>query len=148
GTIAGTHKLGNDNYGTGEDARAQHILHDHGYVATDSENILIQRRTPAADETALLADPQIRAALTDIATRVRDSGVATGMRAPLAVAGVTTDPGLVSHDRRSVLLTFDLKGDEDDHASVDPTLSATAAVQKAHPGVSVEQFGDASSDKA
>jgi len=148
GTIAGTHKLGNDDYGTGEDARAQHILHDHGYVATDSENILIQRRAPAADETALLADPQIRAALTDIATRVRDSGVATGMRAPLAVAGVTTDPGLVSHDRRSVLLTFDLKGDEDDHASVDPTLSATAAVQKAHPGVSVEQFGDASSDKA
>ncbi|SNQ46300.1 putative RND superfamily drug exporter [Frankia canadensis] len=148
GNIAGTDKLGNDDYGVGEQARAEHTLHDHGFVAADSENILIQRRTPAADEAALLADPQIRAALADITTRVRDSGVATGMRAPLPVQGVTTDPGLVSHDRRSVLLTFDLKGDEDHHASVDPTLDATAAVQKAHPGVSVEQFGDASSDKA
>ncbi|EIV95257.1 MMPL family transporter [Frankia sp. QA3] len=148
GSMIGTHTLTDADYSTGEDSRAQHILADHGYVDAASENILIQRATPATDPRVLLADPQIRSALTDAAARVRASGVATALRSPLPVPGASTDPGLVSRDLRSVLLTFDLKGTEDDPASVDPTLDAVAAVRAAHPGVSIEQFGDASADKA
>ncbi|MCK9894304.1 MMPL family transporter [Frankia sp. AgB32] len=148
GSLVGTNSLKDIDYSVGEDGRAQHILAEHGYVDTASENVLIQRATPAADAQTLLADPQIRATLTDAAARIRASGVATALRSPVAAPGVTADPGLVSHDRRSVLLTFDLKGSDDDHASVDPTLDAVAAVRAAHPGLSVEQFGDASADKA
>ena len=46
-------------------------------------------------------------------------------------------------------MTFKLQG-EDDVAKdrVDATLAATAAAQRAHPGLRIEQFGDASADKA
>ncbi|WP_261561413.1 MMPL family transporter [Frankia tisae] len=148
GSMIGTRTLADTDYSTGQDARAQRILAEHGYVNPADENVLIQRTTPAASPQALLADPQIRSALTDVAARVRASGVATALRSPLALPGVSTDTGLVSHDLRSVLLAFDLKGTEDDPAPVEPTLDAVAAVRAAHPGVSVEQFGDASADKA
>ncbi|WP_372511842.1 MMPL family transporter [Frankia umida] len=144
GSLIGTHTLTDADEGLGESGRAEQTLTAHGWVDTDSENVLIQRATPAADPSALLADPRIHAALTDTATRIQATGVATGLRAPVAAPGVRTDPGLVSHDLRSVLVTFDLR----DGAKVDPTLDAVAAVHAAHPGVSVEQFGDASSDKA
>ncbi|WP_261567408.1 MMPL family transporter [Frankia gtarii] len=148
GSMIGTHTLADTDYSTGQDARAQRILAEHGYVNPADENVLIQRTTPAANPQALLADPQIRSALADVAARVRASGVATALRSPLALPGVSTDTGLVSHDLRSVLLAFNLKGTEDDPAPVEPTLDAVAAVRSAHPGVSVEQFGDASADKA
>ncbi len=148
GSTIGTHTLADADYGTGEDARAQHILDEHGYVNPADENVLIQRATPAANPQALLADPQIRSALTDAAARVRASGVATAVRGPLPLPGVSADPGLVSHDLRSVLLAFNLKGTDDDPAPVEPTLDAVAAVRAAHPGLSIEQFGDASADKA
>ncbi len=148
GSLVGTKSLKDIDYSVGEDSRAQHILAEHGYVDTATENVLIQRATPAVDAQTLLADPQIRATLADATTRIQASGVAIALRGPVAAAGVTADPGLVSHDLRSVLLTFDLKGTEDDHASVDPALDAVAAVRAAHPTLSVEQFGDASANKA
>jgi multidrug efflux pump subunit AcrB len=47
------------------------------------------------------------------------------------------------------LVTFKVPGEDDvAKARVDASLAATAAAQKAHPGVRVEQFGDASADKA
>ncbi len=148
GSMIGTRTLADTDYSTGQDARAQRILSEHGYVNPADENVLIQRTTPAANPQALLADPQIRSALTDVAARVRASGAATALRSPLALPGASTDTGLVSHDLRSVLLAFNLKGTEDDPAPVEPTLDAVAAVRAAHPGVSVEQFGNASADKA
>ncbi|WP_396229817.1 hypothetical protein, partial [Frankia sp. CpI1-P] len=42
-----------------------------------------------------------------------------------------------------MLLAFNLKGTDDDPAPVEPTLNAVAAVRAAHPGLSIEQFGDA-----
>ncbi|CAO5190093.1 putative drug exporter of the RND superfamily [Frankia sp. AiPs1] len=148
GGLIGTHTITDADEGIGESGRAEKTLTAHGWVDTDSENVLIQRSTPAADAQTLLADPQIRATVSDTATRIQATGVAVELRAPIAAPGARTDPGLVSHDLRSVLVTFDLKGDADDHAKVEPTLDAVKAVQAAHPGVSVEQFGDASSDKA
>ncbi|MCM3883918.1 MMPL family transporter [Frankia sp. R82] len=147
GSLIGTHTLTDADEGLGESGRAEKTLVAHGWVDTDSENVLIQRATPAADRQALLADPQIRAALADTVTRIQATGVALELRTPVAAPGVPgarTDPGLVSHDLRSVLVAFELRPD----AKVDPTLAAVAAVHAAHPGVSVEQFGDASSDKA
>ena len=57
--------------------------------------------------------------------------------------------GQLSRDGRSALVTFKLQG-EDDVAKdrVDATLAATAAAQRAHPQLRIEQFGDASADKA
>ena len=57
--------------------------------------------------------------------------------------------GQLSRDGRSALVTFKIPGDDDVAADrVDATLAATAAAQTAHPDLRIEQFGDASADKA
>ena len=57
--------------------------------------------------------------------------------------------GQISKDRRSALVTFSIPGDDDQaDERVDASLAATAAAQKAHPDLRIEQFGDASADKA
>jgi uncharacterized membrane protein YdfJ with MMPL/SSD domain len=54
-----------------------------------------------------------------------------------------------SRDRLSALITFKLAGDDKlAEKRVDATLAATAATQRAHPSVRVEQFGEASANKA
>ena len=54
----------------------------------------------------------------------------------------------VSEDGRSVVVNFTMPGtDEHVEQLVDKPLAAVAAAQKAHPGVRVEQFGDASATK-
>ncbi len=55
----------------------------------------------------------------------------------------------VSKDGRSVVVNFTMPGkDEQVDKAVDKPLAAVAAVQKAHPEVRVEEFGDASAGKA
>jgi RND superfamily putative drug exporter len=57
--------------------------------------------------------------------------------------------GLRSRDGRSALVTATLPGaDEDVEDTVDATLAATAAAQRAHPSVRIEQFGGGSASKA
>ena len=57
--------------------------------------------------------------------------------------------GQVSEDRHSALVEFEIPGDKEAaEAKVDGSLAAVAAVQDRHPGVRVEQFGDASANKA
>lgn len=61
-------------------------------------------------------------------------------------AGAT---GQVSEDGRSALLSFEIAGDDDQGVEhVDATLAATAAVQRAHPDLRVEQIGSVSASKA
>ena len=67
------------------------------------------------------------------------------VQSPLAIG----NPGQISADGRSALVTFKLAGDDDlAQERVDATLAATAAAQRAHPTVRVEQFGEASANKA
>ena len=57
--------------------------------------------------------------------------------------------GQISKDQDAALVTFSIPGDDDhDEQRVDATLAATAAAQKANPDLRIEQFGDASADKA
>ena len=57
--------------------------------------------------------------------------------------------GQLSPDGRSALVTFDLPGDDDaSEKLVDGPLAAVKAAERAHPGLRIEEFGDASADKA
>ena len=67
------------------------------------------------------------------------------MRSPLDKQNV----GQVSEDAHSAVVRFDITGKtEDADKHVQPALDATAALQKAHSGYIVEEFGDASANKA
>jgi uncharacterized membrane protein YdfJ with MMPL/SSD domain len=59
------------------------------------------------------------------------------------------NPGRLSRDGRSALLTFQLAGDPDTASDrVGPTLVVTAAVQRAHPELLIGQVGDGSANQA
>ena len=54
-----------------------------------------------------------------------------------------------SKDGHSALVEFELRGDSDTAESrVQPVLDAVASVQRAHPQLTIEQFGEASADHA
>src|SRR5918999_42729 len=86
-----------------------------------------------------------RSAVRDVVRAVSRFETVRDVKSPL-------EPGNSSQfspDGRSALVTFDLLGDDDElEDNVTPVLAAVARVQSANPGLRIEQFGDASTDKA
>src|SRR5256714_11504291 len=132
GNIAGTHKA-KDSGNVGETARAQQLMDDGNFPKDPSvERIIITSRSGALDATAA------KAAATDAAARLR------------AVPEVSkVDDPVRSPDGTTLMVPVKMAGDPDqaeDH--VQPLLDATAAVQKDHAGLRVEEVGRASISKA
>jgi putative drug exporter of the RND superfamily len=122
--------------GVAEQALAR--LHDNG--PPPSEDVLIQARgrgTFAADAQMRQATRQVVRALSSLPT-----STASDIRSPLSPGGRS----LVSADGRSVLVTFNVTGANEDQAVV-PALHAVAAVQARYPGFRIEEAGDASEDR-
>ena len=86
-----------------------------------------------------------RAAVADLVAGLSRVPSVTVIKSPLA-AGYA---GQVSANGRAALLTFQLAGDPTTAADrVAPALAVTAAVQRAHPGLLIGEFGDGSVNKA
>jgi uncharacterized membrane protein YdfJ with MMPL/SSD domain len=141
GNAAGTKMLADSDAGDGESGRAQKMLAKADFKQPATESILIQHRKETAN------DPGFVAVVKDTAQSLSRVKGVTNIRSPLG-SGVA-NKGQISEDAHSALVRFDIKGkpeDAEDH--VQPALDATAALQKAHPGYIVEEFGDASANKA
>jgi RND superfamily putative drug exporter len=134
GRAAGTHKLSDSEQGTGETARAQAILSQAGFKTPASESVLVQSRTLRANA------PAFKAVVADVAAALRTKPQVTNLR--------TSGAGLVSKDRHSELVQFDMKGKiEDSPDHVKPLLHAVDKVQAAHQEFTVAEFGFASATK-
>ena len=135
-------QLGTDNlnsYDPGQAGQAERVLSRPVVQQPDSESVLIQGRSPGQ---TYASDPEFRQAVRQVSAALRAlPQSATDIRSPL------TSEGLVSG--RSALVTFDVAGNpgNDDQAVV-PALNAVAAIQAKHPGLTVEEAGDASLDRA
>ncbi|MDQ1686920.1 MAG: hypothetical protein QOC82_3657, partial [Frankiaceae bacterium] len=138
GGVVGTKSLDPAQMGNGSSKTADLAVDHAGFRDTSSEQVLLQARTPAAAAG-------LRPAARDLAARLAAVPHVEQVVSPYA-AGAT---GQVSGDGRSALLSFEIAGDDDAAADrVDATLAATAAVQRANPGLRVEQIGSASANKA
>ena len=125
--------------GAGETAKAQSILKRAGFTQPAGESVLFQ------SDTLRPADAGFRAAVADVAARVRRVPVVFNVRSPYAAG----NEGQISRDGRSALLTFQIRGDFDEASDeIEPVLDAVAAAAKAHPALTIGQFGDASATKA
>ena len=105
----------------------------------DAESVLVQGRL--AGQT-YGQDPEIRAAVRQVVAALRARpDAATGIASPLTRAGLVSG--------RSALVTFDVAGSpgNDDQAVV-PAMNAVAAIAARHPGLTIEEAGDASLDRA
>jgi uncharacterized membrane protein YdfJ with MMPL/SSD domain len=141
GNAVGTNKLADSDAGDGESGRAQKILGHADFKQPATESVLIQNAKLTAN------DPQFEAVINDVARRISKTAGVTNVRSPLSNG--PSSKGQISEDAHSAVVRFDIKGkpeDAEDH--VEPALATTAAVQKAHQGFIVEEFGDASANKA
>ncbi len=121
---------------TGESGRAELAL-ERAKLNPNEEMVLVQ----SEDLTA--ADPEFEAAVAEATSRLDRVGSVTAISSP-AEGG-----GQVSDDGHSALVEFQVKGDKEEaEERVDASLAATAATQRSHPDLRVEQFGGASASKA
>jgi RND superfamily putative drug exporter len=136
GGAVGQRELTDAEAVSGESGRAEVAL-EKAKLDPNSEVVLVQSKNLEA------GDPQFEAAVADAASRLRSVPSVSEVSSP-ADGG-----GQVSADGHSALIEFRIPGDKEQaETKVDASLAATAAAQRAHPDLRIEQFGDASASKA
>jgi uncharacterized membrane protein YdfJ with MMPL/SSD domain len=140
GGAIGTKELADEDTGNGSSRVADTAISKADFPDKSDEQVLIQAR----GGKATVDDPAFKAAVGTVITGLKDAPHTAEVADPFADG----NEGQLSKDRRSALVTFNIPGDGDlADTRVESSLNATAAAQKAHPDLRIEQFGDASADK-
>ncbi|MEW2388288.1 MMPL family transporter [Streptomyces venezuelae] len=129
GGAVGTVTASDEEMGVGDSGRAAEILKDAGIDEPAGELVMVGART---------ADGW-RDAAADLSKALEGTGEVRGLKAPLP-----------SEDGKDALLRFAIKGPSDEAGDrVQPVLDAVDKARQdgAGRGISVHQFGDASSEK-
>src|SRR5215216_250394 len=139
GGLVGTKTLADEDTGNGESKRGDQIVEAAGFADQTDETVLVQGRNGLK-----VGDPKFTAAVDDVVSGLEKTKGVANVESPLEPANSDN----VSKDGRSVLVTFELPGDEDKaKEEVAAPLATVAALQKQHPEVTVGEFGDASAEK-
>jgi uncharacterized membrane protein YdfJ with MMPL/SSD domain len=138
GSFTGTQKP-SGNGGTGSSAKADQLIDDHTPDST-TESVLIQGRKPGTARSA-----EVRSTVGDVLARVRRIPGVRNVDSPYAPGNA----GQISKDGRSVVVSFDLSGDDSAvEKAVKPIVRDVAAIGARHPEVRVGEFGGASASVA
>ncbi|HMJ01929.1 MAG TPA: MMPL family transporter, partial [Conexibacter sp.] len=138
GNVAvGSKEMSDRDDGVGESGRAEQILYD-SFPQRADETVLIASRGGGTDP------PGLRAAVGDVVEAMQRRPEVVEVSSPYAPGNA----GQVARDGSAALVTMELRGDEDDERDVERVLATTAALQRAHPDLRIEQFGDASAEQA
>jgi uncharacterized membrane protein YdfJ with MMPL/SSD domain len=141
GGAVGQRNVADSAQGNGESKRGDMIVDAADYPDQSGEQVLVQGRGAIK-----AGDPEVTAAVRDVVHRLGAIDGLTDIKSPLDRA---ERANTVSKDGHSVVVNFTLPGKSDKtEQRVAAPLAAVAAVQKAHPAVRVEEFGDASANKA
>ena len=129
GGLVGTKNI-DANAGTGQSGRMDKIL-DAGFKQPAHESVLIESRS------ARVGDVAFAAVIDDVIGAVSKLTVAQQVRR-----------GAISGNRHAALVDFQIRGDKTKAADkIQPVLDAVAGAQRAHPGFTIGEFGDASAQK-
>lgn len=130
-SVIPTQRMKDKDEWIGESGRASQMIAEANLAEPPSETVLVSAKAGKLDR---------KAATTTVTEITRD------MKA-LAPVQTVGDP-VWSKDGTAVLVPVNLKGNADDAAdNIDKLLDTTAKIQGQHPGLRVEQFGNASVDK-
>jgi putative drug exporter of the RND superfamily len=127
----------------GQSGVAERALERLGYNGPPpAETVLIQAKTGSG---TFRTDPALRQATQQVVSALSrlPRSTASDIRSPLSPGGGS----LVSANGRSVLVTFNVTGANEDQAVL-PAQRAVAAVQAANPSLRIAEAGDASGDRA
>src|SRR4051795_3384086 len=139
GGAIGTNTL-SDDAGNGQSRVADKAITKADFPDKADEQVLVQSR----DGKLRASDPKFQTAVAGVVTHLKSAKDVIDVQSPLSKG----NEGQISKDGRSALVTFSVPGDEELDTKVVPSLDATAAAQREHPDLRIEQFGDASADKA
>ncbi|MFE2182020.1 MMPL family transporter [Streptomyces sp. NPDC059455] len=138
GSMTGRVDVSESEQVPGEAGRVSKILDEAGIDDAAGETVLIQAK--GGGLTA--SDPAFRKAVDGVMAEVRATGQVTALRSPY-------DTKSISADRRSALVQFEMRGDAEKAADhIQPVLDAVDKAQNGHQDLRIEEFGDASGQKA
>ena len=126
------------NAGPGESGKAGAAI-DRAFPKDEgaSEQVLVQKKGD-------VSQAQFRSTVTEVTNRLEHTQHVKDVRSPLDRG----NSGQLSPDGRSALVTFKVRGAQQDlKTNVVPALDTVASLQKSHPELRVEQFGDASVER-
>ena len=137
GTRAGTSNV--PSYDAGQSGVAEQTLQRLNVSQPPSEAVLIQPRHAGG---TFGTDPQLQEATQAVvsALALLPRSTASHIQSPV------TNRALVSADGRSVLVTFNVTGANEDQAVL-PALRAVGSVQARYPGLRIVEAGGASEDR-
>ncbi len=121
----------------GESRRAEQILDEGNFNIPARESVLVQSKTVTVDDAAFAA--AVGGVVLTLSHQKDVARIISPINYPRA--------GLISADRHSALVQFDLKGKaEDAKDKIAPILEAIEGAQTGFPSVIIEEFGQASAD--
>src|SRR3954463_3023192 len=121
GGSGGTRTLTDDEYGIGESGRADKAVSAH-FPDKDSESVLIQSQNGAKNRS-----PEYRQGVHSVGASLQGTKHVSGVESPYAKG----NDGTLSADGRSALVTFEMRGDDNEDRVAGP-LAAVAKLDKAH----------------
>src|SRR5262245_49969372 len=137
GAMVGTKSLVWQTSLPGESGKAERILYED-FRPPASEAVLIQSESISMD------DPSFDAAIKDVVAGLGSLPDVVSLRSPLD----PQNPGQISSDRRSALVSFQIRGNPDEASGkIGPILDRIESLQAAHPELYIAQFGEVSSDE-
>jgi uncharacterized membrane protein YdfJ with MMPL/SSD domain len=140
GGAVGQRYLTDAQMGNGESGRASRAVDAADFPKLAHEQVLVQGRGRER-----IGDPYFISAVLGVVARLEIVPHARNVKSPLLPAY----RGQLSRDGRSALVTFDLLGTQTEvKQRVVAALDAVAAVQRDHPALRIEEFGDASANRA
>ncbi|MGH3003368.1 MAG: MMPL family transporter [Gaiellaceae bacterium] len=137
GGAVGATKLKQSDTASGDTKKAQKILDGAGFASRAGESVLIRNTRASVD------DAGFETAIRAVVRAVERQPVVAEVRSPLAPDG----SGQISKNRHAAIVQFQIRGDEAKAMDkVQPVLDAVAAVDRAHPGYQIAEFGEASAN--
>ena len=137
GSAVSVKELRNSDMANGESARAERMLEQAGFNLPATESVLVQSRTATVDQ------PAFNATVASLVQTLSQQPDVTNIVSPIE----NPRAGLVSSDRHSVLVQFDVRGTADSADDrIAPILSAVDGVQAGNPSLIVQEFGAASAN--
>ncbi|WP_409240369.1 MMPL family transporter [Streptomyces sp. PA5.6] len=137
GIAAGMNSATAEDFRVGEAGRAEALATEGGIPLRSTEHVLIRDASGSIGKPGPLDRAAADAAVEDITARMKSLPEVAAVKAPVASA-----------DGRVLRVPVELTGTEqDDQERVPPLQEQTAEAAKAHPGLVIEETGDASVSK-
>jgi len=139
GGAVGQRHITRSEQGNGDSRTARGLIAD-AFPKQAEEMVLVQGHGIVG-----IGHPRFDGAVRDVVRRLQAVPTVRDVRSPLVEANFSQ----LSYNGRTALVKFTVPGDEQQAQDrVGASLAATAAAARAHPGIRIEQFGDASANKA